>query len=439
MPCRRSDLQETICQATTHAGLWLDKYLVEQTKESGGDGVGCRSDLILDIGKLEAPRGYFDAIQRLEALARDNPRATLAKAKVEGRLVIGLGAKGVIEAGLHLDHTWGVPILPGSALQGLAAAAAHQLAQDESWRKPDPNARPADSAARTSFEELFGTTDEQGRVCFWDAWWCPAKRTTRLPIHLDVMTVHHPKYYQDEQDPPPPSDTDSPIPVAFTTISGEYLIVLEGEEEWREAALTLLTEGLKELGLGAKTNAGYGRMSLERIKSRSEEEAERSARTWCELEQKVPHLGPGNAADLVPRLCQRAAAQVQSRPGDAARWVALRESIIQKLGRAFLKGKDWASTLLDEAIAATPEEGKSEPASVSSQPSSWRVRIQAAGDEKGKLLELADAAQHEADWPLEELVEIRKRLRKTLKNPKPADKNRLDVFEKYYASRKSGG
>jgi CRISPR-associated protein Cmr6 len=52
-------------------------------------------------------------------------------------MIIGLGQKGPVEAGLALEHTWGIPMIPGSALKGLTMAAAHLLLNDEdqAWRK----------------------------------------------------------------------------------------------------------------------------------------------------------------------------------------------------------------------------------------------------------------------------------------------------------------
>jgi len=58
---------------------------------------------------------------------------------------------------------------------------------------------------------------------------------------------------------------DSPIPVTFISASGSFLIAAESsaqdsDDGWLDAAIDLLTLGLKHLGVGAKTNAGYGHM-----------------------------------------------------------------------------------------------------------------------------------------------------------------------------------
>lgn len=40
--------------------------------------------------------------------------------RVSGRMVIGLGTTSVLENGLTLHHTYGTPVIPGSALKGMS-------------------------------------------------------------------------------------------------------------------------------------------------------------------------------------------------------------------------------------------------------------------------------------------------------------------------------
>lgn len=267
MRARRSTLASVAIRCDTHAGLWMDRYLPDQTCESPNAdainrGTGAKARLIRDLSRtVKVPKGYPEMLARLKSsfVGRE---VTLLKVTTLGRTVVGLGARGSLEAGLHMDHTWGVPVIPGSALKGLASSTAHHLARDEAWHRR--------TTARTEGEEpndheaLFGTTDDQGAVMFHDAWWSP--RGESSPVHPDVMTVHHPDYYQKKQGPP--SDTDSPTPVPFAAVSGDFLVVLEGPGPWRQVAIEILLKGLQEFGIGAKTNAGYGRMhraDLERV------------------------------------------------------------------------------------------------------------------------------------------------------------------------------
>jgi CRISPR-associated protein Cmr6 len=190
-----------------------------------------------------------------EALKGLTPHTILAEATVLGRMAVGLGAESILETSIALHRTYGVPYVPGSALKGLAAAAAHQQLQDEKWRKAREGTKIGDS-----HRLMFGDTENSGYVTFHDALWVPTGDT--LPLNLDVMTVHHPKYYQATDNPPPPADWDNPNPVTFLSARGTYLLAMTGPEEWAQAALRILKEALSRQGVGAKTAAGYGRMLL---------------------------------------------------------------------------------------------------------------------------------------------------------------------------------
>ena len=85
-------------------------------------------------------------------------------------------------------------------------------------------------------------------------------------MHPDVMTVHHQKYYGGERhngDVIAPTDFDSPNPISFVSVTGKFLLALAGPQAAIDVGWTILGHGLRELGLGAKTNAGYGRMNLQ--------------------------------------------------------------------------------------------------------------------------------------------------------------------------------
>jgi CRISPR-associated protein Cmr6 len=269
---RRAAVAKTRHEASTHAGLWLDKYL-EELRLPGGDksdtvGPALRSLLEAAAG-TPVPEGYTSAFghRRAALAALDGGVAggttRLFTAEVRGRLVIGLGAQSVRETNVALLHTWGVPFLPGSALKGLASAAASGLSGEAGWKKLP--AQGEDHAL------LFGDTKRAGCVVFHDAWWIPEPGELTLPLDLDVTTVHHPDYYRAAASAP--ADWDDPNPVAFLTARGKYLVALSGPEAWALRAGEWLSLGLEQLGLGAKTQAGYGRMSLSTERTAREIEA----------------------------------------------------------------------------------------------------------------------------------------------------------------------
>lgn len=283
---RRAAVHEASRDAGTHAGLWLDKYLralrvpeletkrEEKKADQDDRGTAIRA-LLEEASATTVPEGYEAAFKRRRALLEgldggvEGGVTCLFTAEASGRLVIGLGTQAIRETNLTLLHTWGVPCLPGSALKGLASAAAHGLGASAQWKKSP--------AQGEDHAQLFGDTKRAGYVAFHDAWWIPEGAT--LPLDVDVMTVHHPDYYRDGK--VAPADWDEPNPVAFLTSHGKYLVALSGPEAWVVRAGEWLEAGLKELGLGAKTQAGYGRMTLERMRTQREEEEQAKQRAFA--------------------------------------------------------------------------------------------------------------------------------------------------------------
>ena len=70
------------------------------------------------------------------------------------------------------------------------------------------------------------------------------------------------------------------------------MVALEGPEEWCEAARKFLERGLQELGIGAKTSSGYGRLVLETPFKRELQMATRvPAHQARRLREKICALG----------------------------------------------------------------------------------------------------------------------------------------------------
>jgi len=325
----------------THVGLWIDKMLVDEVPSSAVAGPHLRK-----IDSAPIPDGYELAYRArrtaLEAMA-ERGESLVFEAKASSRLVVGLGAKGVLEMGLTLDHTWGTPYIPGSALKGLCAAAAHQLTKDAKWHKPTkgwPEAAPEKGTEATDFQFLFGSTANAGIVTFHDAWWIPVGTT--LPIHMDIMTVHHPNYYQSPSvgAKDAPSDFDEPVPVPFLSTSGTFLVALEGPDDWCKAAFQLLEAGLRELGIGAKTSSGYGRVTLTPVVF--ERQRQRAARIEA-LRVQFDRYEPGRKEAAVRAL-------VGAIEGDVARG-----QIVEALSKV---DKRHRGALVETARAALSESGR---------------------------------------------------------------------------------
>ena len=248
IPYRRKVLAGVSVQSDTHAGLWLDKYLKDDNK--GDDNQkSAKSVLIDEVMSLKVPGVYESFFKRWKEALVQICGAECREAKTLGRLAVNLGAEGVLETSVALHHTYGTPFIPGSALKGLAA---HYVA---TYFKGDLDKAGDDSAWNKEMRRyLFGDTTSAGYVTFYDALFVPGSGK----LVPDVITVHHPDYYQGGDKPP--ADWDSPTPIPFITATGRFLVALSGPAEWVKAAFEILTLALEREGVGAKTSSGYGRM-----------------------------------------------------------------------------------------------------------------------------------------------------------------------------------
>lgn len=313
-----------------HPGVWLDHFLPVQTwhqdrelagydKETARDAKGRMVEAIV---QRPVAIGYARALAEWRrALAADEGRIALAEGDSVGRVIVGAGQKGPAEFGITLHHTWGVPILPGSSLKGIAALGADRYLSGGQWRRRDDSTTVRKSGPN-AFDALFGDVDEQGAVIFHDAWFVPGG-DDKNGLHHDVLTVHHPDYYQAEGTAP--AETDNPIPVPFVSAKGRFLIALELNPaldadqygHWLKAAWAALREGLRRHGIGAKTNAGYGRFDLpelEQTEGRVRIDSERAriaAAAAAETERLArEHLVQQRAEDAAER--ERVAASVET-------------------------------------------------------------------------------------------------------------------------------
>ncbi|MDW8283875.1 MAG: type III-B CRISPR module RAMP protein Cmr6 [Myxococcales bacterium] len=210
------------------------------------------------------------------------------------RLLVGHGNSSATDVGLTVHHTWGVPVIPGSALKGLVAHfvdATYGPSDPERW----PWEQEGDERTRADYQgviwrgrriergpgavyrALFGApeADEDeamrargfdagataGLVVFHDALYVPGSAPNDKPFVPDVLTVHQKGYY-DSLGRSWPNDYDSPNPVAFLTVRPgvRFLFALSGPQDWTELAEHLLRNALDTWGVGGKTSLGYGRL-----------------------------------------------------------------------------------------------------------------------------------------------------------------------------------
>lgn len=225
-----------------------------------------------DTGDPAALRG---AVRRRRQAAmrtlRDSGHAVVElRLRVKGSpVLVGAGDAGIRDVGIALHGTYGWPVVPGSALKGAARAWARgEGARSENnrdgWSGDDRGVTFGwipDKAGRAG----DGGSDARGggsvgAVTFLEALPSPEGVT----VGLDVLTPHAGPYYGDDTKTTPPAEYWNPVPVPFLSVcGGEWVthVVVDtgavGGPSTDEVA-TLLEEAVDELGVGAKTAAGYG-------------------------------------------------------------------------------------------------------------------------------------------------------------------------------------
>jgi CRISPR-associated protein Cmr6 len=258
----------------SHAGLLLSRFL----RTVDNDGKAKRDLFRQCLGLFRAPNGAFDDIKALYEIAYKRWAEFIKPFKVldlavDGRLIAGLGIENVLEAGIALHHTYGIPYIPGSALKGVASHYCHHVwgKQNEEYRaeevKDTDNKGNHFKRQGWIHKVIFGQTEESGHITFHDAWIQPDSLEDCLV--LDVMTAHHTEYYksQSKSGADPPADCDAPIPVTFISVKGKFTLALSGDikddnvnTDWIDLTAELVRQALRFEGVGGKTSSGYGRL-----------------------------------------------------------------------------------------------------------------------------------------------------------------------------------
>ncbi len=204
-------------------------------------------------------------------------RCRTIQATLQSRLLINLSGSILENASIALEHSCGVPIIPGSAVKGAArryAIAKMQECEDaeqveklldlfvrifgcsqSDFQKDSDLALAIPENRLHEFAELYGP--RQGQVYFMQA---VPQNTVQLCA--EVLTPHHKNYMSG--DTPNPTDDELPTPCYFPAVEyGKDAIysftlyaptateILDTAEEW-------LTQALILFGIGAKGAAGYG-------------------------------------------------------------------------------------------------------------------------------------------------------------------------------------
>jgi CRISPR-associated protein Cmr6 len=290
----RRDLQNVFSSAGApdHVGLAYDAWAPVGVDGKVPDQQQ-RGEWLAKLEAIVVPRDYHHWFERWKN-SFSAPGDRVFELVLAGRLLVGHGNSSATDVGLTVHHTWGVPVIPGSALKGLLA---HYV--DAVYGPADPERKPweqeGDEQPRADYQGvvwrrrriergpgavyrmLFGAPDAQeddamrelgfeagasaGQVIFHDALYVPTVGAEDRPFAADVLTVHQKKYY-DSSGGSWPNDYDNPNPVSFLAVrpGTRLFFALSGPADWTGLAERLLRDALEKWGVGGKTSAGYGRL-----------------------------------------------------------------------------------------------------------------------------------------------------------------------------------
>jgi CRISPR type III-B/RAMP module RAMP protein Cmr6 len=229
---------------------------------------------------------YQYAFNQWRRYLQEDPSILFFTLQTCSPMVVGSGDQNVHEFGITLQLPWATPVIPGTAVKGVASAFAHQYG-GVAWQKHPPddqvNAPPPESGSASV--KFFGGIDNNdnafaGAVDFLPAWWVP---DTPRPFIKDIVTVHNCNYYQTGESFP--DGTDDPLPNSFVVIQpGEcFLFALKGPENWTDTAAKIIKLAASKQGFGAKTRVGYGLFE---------------DRSLEELAHEIPNLDDHSLADM---------------------------------------------------------------------------------------------------------------------------------------------
>lgn len=166
-----------------HAGLLMQRGLTKWDK----DDKQAKAELIQKIVKIPTPKKdslYALAFTRWVRATSDTDRFATLAAGISGRLYTGLNSAGALETGISTSHTYGMPLIAGSSVKGIARSHAESLGLD-----------------KAHLTVLFGDDSDSGSLksgaLVWhDAWFIPANTP---PFAAEIITTHHQDYYNGKQ------------------------------------------------------------------------------------------------------------------------------------------------------------------------------------------------------------------------------------------------
>lgn len=181
------------------------------------------------------------------------------------------GSEGEFKLGFYFDHTTGLPVIPGSSVKGVLRSAfahpdyiAYLLKEQAGAVLPEPVKEPVGALERVIFEGITPLNGSEGedrlpvykRDIFFDGRLVSSTNQNGRFIGEDFITPHGENPFK------------APVPLAFLKILPEVTFrfsfrLFNAQAGGRTLSAAhkkdLFEAILRDLGIGAKTNVGYGK------------------------------------------------------------------------------------------------------------------------------------------------------------------------------------
>jgi CRISPR-associated protein Cmr6 len=325
-----------------HRGLWWERFFDRYPENFSAPTVGKKAAFVRDL----VPPESCGELKQLEAATQRMRLMLQACAgdalicQVDWRFATGLGQEHPTENGCAWHRTLGVPYLPGASVKGLlrgwmeweGGVAADKAAPPELAERlthwfgsphKDPELWPKTLFPVGEESEMKTASPTEKNKNFPAGWYVFFDALPIKPVGLaaEVMTPHYGDWYEKgraiETDPntgePDPSsvpaDWHSPNPIVFLSVkqaSFQFGVGIRANlpPEQRKQAVAELGEVLEKLkealawaGAGAKTAAGYGRLSVNEEAQKSWEQERRERETAQALAEAQAQADAAKAAE----------------------------------------------------------------------------------------------------------------------------------------------
>jgi CRISPR type III-B/RAMP module RAMP protein Cmr6 len=246
---------------------------------------------------LKAKQQWLSSLER-----QYGPRFRRVTLVNSNRLLLHLGRASVLEnVGIYCERTTGLPLIPGTAVKGvLSTWACWEANQNKDGSFPPVDqwtTQRKDHALR-----IFGSNADTGSVAAGEVVFVGGFPSSLPGLELDIVTPH-----PDEgrgRVTPNPFLAIAPDCVWHFVLIASSRVAEDEVDRFLGSASTWLEEALTQIGLGAKTAAGYGgfRLLTESEKSSNKKRLDNIKKEWedaqktIQKEERLKTLSPEDQA-----------------------------------------------------------------------------------------------------------------------------------------------